>query len=299
MFETGHEGIRMAGAATLDCKPSSPPAQVLMRHERAEPMSCEVAGDGAVLFSARAPDKLTFNEDSAAVIPVDETSGVLVVADGLGGERAGHEASALAVRTLIDAVRASTADRDSTRLRAAILDGIESANRLILELGIGAATTIAVVEINDGYVRPYHVGDSMILVVGGLGKVKLLTVSHAPVAMAVEAGLLDEFEAMHHDERHVVSNVVGSSDMRIEIGPPLKLAPRDTVVLASDGLSDNLHLDEIIARIRKGKLAQSMETLVAEADRRMQSPLPGQPHKPDDLTVIAYRRRRAKPQAGR
>ena len=131
----------------------------------------------------------------------------------------------------------------------------------------------------------------MILVVGGKGKVKLLTVSHAPVAMAVEAGLLDAVEAMHHDERHLVSNVVGSTEMRIEIGPPLKLAPRDTVVLASDGLSDNLHLDEIIARIRKGKLTQSMSQLVAEADQRMQTPLPGCPHKPDDLTVIAYRRK--------
>ncbi|MCA9077032.1 MAG: serine/threonine-protein phosphatase [Planctomycetaceae bacterium] len=268
-----------------------PSAQVLTRHEWTEPTSCAVAAGEAALFSARAPDKLTYNEDSAAVIPVNETSGVLVVADGLGGERAGHEASALAVRTLIETVRAFAVDGESTQLRAAILDGIETANRLILDLGIGAATTIAVVEINDGKARPYHVGDSMILVVGGKGKVKLLTVSHAPVAMAVEAGLLDAVEAMHHDERHLVSNVVGSTEMRIEIGPPLKLAPRDTVVLASDGLSDNLHLDEIIARIRKGKLTQSMSQLVAEADQRMQTPLPGCPHKPDDLTVIAYRRK--------
>ncbi len=283
----------MAGAATLECNPSSPPAQILMRHEWTEPISCSVAGGDTALFSARSPDKLTSNEDSAAVIPIDETSGVLVVADGLGGERAGQEASALAVRSIVHSVREMTADGDPSRLRLAILDGIESANQLILEMGIGAATTMSVVEINQGCVRPYHVGDSMILVAGGLGKIKLLTVSHGPVAMAVEAGLLDEFEAMHHDERHLVSNVVGSNEMRIEIGPSLKLAPRDTLVVASDGLSDNLHLDEIIARIRKGKLVQSMQTLVAEADRRMQKPLAGEPHKPDDLTVIAFRRRAA------
>ncbi len=287
----------MAGAATLEQTSTSPPAQLLMRHEWTEPMSCDVAAGEAALFSARSPDKLTDNEDSAAVIPVDETSGVLVVADGLGGERAGHEASALAVRTLVDAVRSAPIEGDPNRLRPAILDGIETANRLILDMGIGAATTIAVVEINEGHARPYHVGDSMILVVGGLGKVKLLTISHAPVAMAVEAGLLDEAEAMLHDERHVVSNVVGSSDMRIEIGTRLKLAPRDTIVLASDGLTDNLHLSEIIERIRKGKLTKSMETLVAAADQRMQTPQPECPHKPDDLTVIAYRRSRAKPQA--
>lgn len=284
----------MADTITPELMLQSPSAQLLTRHEWTEPMSCTVAAGEAVVFSARAPDKLTYNEDSAAVIPVNDTSGILVVADGLGGERAGHEASALAMRTLMETVRASTGDRDATQLRAAILDGIETANRLILDMGIGAATTIAVVEINEGHVRPYHVGDSMILVVGGLGKLKLLTVSHAPVAMAVEAGLLDAAEAMHHDERHIVSNVVGSSTMRIEIGPPLKLAPRDTVLIASDGLSDNLHMEEVIARIRKGPLTRAMSKLVAAADQRMRTPQPGLPHKPDDLTVIAYRRHRKK-----
>ncbi|MCA9109538.1 MAG: serine/threonine-protein phosphatase [Planctomycetaceae bacterium] len=287
----------MAGAATLEDPSLSLPAHLLMQHERTEPMSCAVAAGKAVLFSARSPDKLTSNEDSAAVIPVDETSGVLVVADGLGGERAGQDASSLAVRTLVDAVRSAPQEGDVNRLRPAILDGIETANRLILEMGVGAATTIAVVEILDGHVRPYHVGDSMILVVGGRGKVKLLTISHAPVAMAVEAGLIDEVEAMHHDERHLVSNVVGSTDMRIEIGTRIKLAPQDTVVLASDGLTDNLHLSEIIERIRKGKLMKSMDALVAAADERMQTLQPGHPHKPDDLTVIAYRRSRAKRQS--
>ena len=77
-----------------------------------------------------------------------------------------------------------------------------------------------------------------VLVTGGLGKIKLLTVSHSPVGMALESGLLDEAEAMHHEERHIVSNVVGSAGMRIEIGAKRKLAPRDTVLLASDGLAE-------------------------------------------------------------
>ncbi len=57
---------------------------------------------------------------------------------------------------------------------------------------------------------------------------------------------------MHHEERHLVSNVVGTDDMRIELGPPLKLARYDTVLLASDGLLDNLYTDEIVELIRKG-----------------------------------------------
>ena len=273
---------------------SSQTVQLLVNHERSEPVCCPAAGGEAVLFSARSPDKQTVNEDAAAVVPVNETSAVLIVADGLGGERAGHEASSLAVHTVARAVRAASGRVGETDLRAAILDGIETANAAILQLGIGAATTLAVVEIRNGEVRPYHVGDSMILVTGGLGKLKLLTVSHAPVAMAVESGLLDEQEAMHHEERHVVSNVVGSAEMRIEIGAKLKLAPRDTVLLASDGLADNLHTEEIIARIRKGPLQAGVARLADDAHARMAAPADGIPHKPDDLTMIGFRLLRKK-----
>ena len=119
------------------------------------------------------------------------------------------------------------------------------------------------------------------------------TVSHSPVGFAIEYGLLDESEAMHHEERHLVSNVVGSDDMRIELGPPLKLARYDTVLLASDGLLDNLYTDEIVELIRKGPLPKSLASLVKVAQQRMENPIEGVPCKPDDMTVVALR------QAGR
>lgn len=262
--------------------------RLLVNDERGVVTLFPVAGGEAVLFSARSPDKLTVNEDAAALIPVDASTCVLVVADGLGGERAGQEASSLAVKTIARIVR-EAAEQGEHSLRAAILDAIETANEAILQLGLGAATTLAVAEITEGEVRPYHVGDSMILVTGGLGKIKLLTVSHAPVAMAVESGMMDEHEAMHHEHRHIVSNVVGSESMRIEIGAKLKLAPRDTLILASDGLSDNLHTGEIITRIRKGPLEASISGLIDDVNERMRQPVDGIPHKPDDLTLIAFR----------
>ena len=148
---------------------------------------------------------------------------------------------------------------------------------------------MVIAEFSGIHVRPYHVGDSMILVVGGRGKVKLQNIPHSPVGYGVEAGLLDEAEAMHHDQRHLVSNVVGSPDMRIEIGPPLELAPRDTLILASDGLSDNLHVEEIIERLRRGSLEQVSERLISDALARMQSPAEGRPSKADDLTLVSFR----------
>lgn len=246
-----------------------------------------VCGGLAVVSSRRSPIKETPNEDAAAVIPVNGQCGLLVVADGVGGVRSGDMAARLAVESLRDAVTDDLGDEFP--VRAAIVNGIEEANRRIMDTGLGAATTLAVLEVNGRDIRPYHVGDSTIVVVGGRGKVKWQTVSHSPVGFAVEAGVLDEEEAMHHEDRHVVSNVVGSAEMRIEIGPEIRLAPRDTVVLASDGLLDNLTIDEIIARVRKGRLDKAVRRLAVDSRRRMTCSEEGQPSKPDDTTIIAYR----------
>lgn len=241
----------------------------------------------AVVYSNRSPDKPTPNEDSAGVVDLGPRGAVLIVADGLGGLPDGEQAS----RTLVESIAASLLEyADETQPpRVGILDGIEHANEQLLLSGANAATTLAAVSIEGREVRPYHVGDSMILVVGQRGRVKLYTISHSPVGYAVEAGLLNQAEAMHHEDRHVVSNVVGSQEMRIEIGSRVTLAPRDTLLLASDGLFDNLHVEEIIEMIRKGPLEEAMHQLTTAAVDRMQHAREGLPSKPDDLTCILYR----------
>jgi len=243
-----------------------------------------LAGGTCVVFSAPSPEGGT-NQDAAAVIPVGVTSGVVAVADGLGGVRGGARAAERAVRSLADAIL----ERESgVPLRTAILDGFEAANRAVESLAVGATTLVALA-IEDGEVRPYHVGDSSVLLCGGRGKLKLLTVAHSPVGFAVEAGVLDEAEAMHHEERHIVSNVLGSPDMRIEMGARRQLAARDTVVLASDGLLDNLQTDEVVELARRGDPAEAARSLVQEARRRMLEPADGVPSKPDDLTLALFR----------
>jgi serine/threonine protein phosphatase PrpC len=262
-------------------------ATLVLDSDMGEPELYRLGAGCAVVFSARSPGKATPNEDAAALVPIDPGSSVLAVADGLGGSRAGEEAAALAVRCLTEALAPPV--RSSSLLRDAILNGFERANRAVREIGGGAATTLAVVEIQEDVVRPYHVGDSTILLMGQRGRVKLQTVSHSPVGFAVEAGVLDEAEALHHDERHVVSNVLGGPDMRIEIGPVLHLAAHDTLLLASDGLADNLHTEEIVECIRKGPLEAGGRRLAREAHRRMAGPSPQEPCKPDDLTFVAFR----------
>ncbi len=259
---------------------------IINRGEMKTPEVRPLAGGQVAVFSARSPVKQTDNEDAVAVIPAGDGRVILVVADGVGGQRAGAEAAQLALQALVDSVNGISA---GTGLRAAILDGLERANEAITALGVGAATTLAAVELVDSTIRPYHVGDSTILVVGQRGRIKLLTVSHSPVGYAVEAGLLDHREAIHHEDRHIVSNIVGSPEMRIEVGRTLKLQPRDTVLLGSDGLFDNLHLAEIVDLIRKGRMAHAAGTLAEQCRRRMQDPQPEHPCHPDDLTFLIYR----------
>jgi len=237
------------------------------------------------VYSNRSPLKDSDNEDSAAVIPMEGRSAIFVVADGVGGHRAGVEASGIAVEKIRQAIKSEP----DPHLRVAILNGFEAANRAVMDLGMGAATTLSVVEIQKGIFRFYHVGDSLMMVVGQRGKIKYQSIPHSPTGYAVEAGLMSEKEALEHEESHIVSNVVGSEDMRIEIGPKIKLSARDTLLLASDGLSDNLQTSEIVERIRKGKLEQGSQLLIKESSARMVNPVKDKPSKPDDLTFILFR----------
>jgi serine/threonine protein phosphatase PrpC len=252
----------------------------------------EVASSGAgdaVVFSSPCPGRDSANEDAAALIHLADDRTVLVLADGFGGHPAGAQAAEISIRTIEDYTRNRV--NGENNFRSAIVDGFEAANEAVRGLGVGAATTLAVVEIHDRKLRSYHVGDSAVVVVGQRGRIKMRSVAHSPVGYAVESGLIDEREAMNHEERHVVSNMVGSVEMRIEIGPVIDLAARDTVLMGSDGLWDNLMFDDIIERIRKGPLAAAAQRLVDDTSARMTDPPADQPSKPDDLTVIAFRLR--------
>jgi serine/threonine protein phosphatase PrpC len=264
--------------------------EVLLLDAAYEPqqVQTEVAGGTAVAYSCPDPDKETENEDSVAIVPYGPGAAVLVVADGAGGLPAGKRASLTAVTTLAQSLRAAM---DKTMLlRTAILNGIEAANEAVLGLANGSATTMTVITIEGLLARSYQIGDSEAIIVGQRGVVKLQTTAHSPTGFAVEAGFLDEREALHHEARHLVSNFLGTSDMRIDVGALVKLKPRDTVLVASDGLVDNVHVDEIVECIRIGPLGDAAERAVDLARRRMSAFRDGQPSKPDDLSLILFRK---------
>ncbi len=256
-------------------------------HEPDE-IETSVGGGSLVAFSCPAPDKDTPNEDSVAAIPYGPDAAVLVIADGAGGLPAGRRASRMAVRSLEDSLHAAMSE--TMLLRTAILNGIEAANQAVLSLANGSATTMTVVTIEGLLARTYQIGDSEAMVVGQRGRIKSQTMAHSPTGFAVEAGFLDQRAALHHEERHLVSNFIGTTDMHIDIGAEIRLSPRDTVLLASDGLTDNIHVHEITDIIRKGSQTIAMKSISSLARKRMSGESKHQPSKPDDLSVILFRK---------
>lgn len=269
----------------------SPDALVLSAGEETVQELMRIAGGAVAAWSAPRPGG-TRSEDALLVLPVGADSGVLAIADGMGGLPGGGTAAARAISALGAAVEAGLATGLS--LQSSILDGIGKANESVLSMGTGAATTLAVAELAAGLVRAYNVGDSEVMVFGQRGRLKLRTISHSPVGFALQAGLVDHEEALHHEDRHLVSNFVGSRDMRIEVGSTLRLGVMDTVVVCSDGLVDNLRLAEIADIMRCGPLDRRLETLAQRALARMSGTADpaadGQPSKPDDLSLLAFRR---------
>ncbi len=242
-------------------------------------------GDGHVgLLSRRSPAKDTVNEDAALALSLGDDAALLAVADGCGGMPAAAEAAARALDALGDAVADAP---DSGDLLSRALAGFDAANRAVRDLRVGAGATLVAAIVAGGDARVLHAGDSMALVTGQRGRVRLQIIPHSPTGYGVEAGLLTEHEALTHEERSTILNLVGAENMRVEIGHPIRLAPRDTLLLASDGLADNLFADEIVAAIRSGPLDRALDSLAALADDRMRSG--GEIGHPDDLTLVAYR----------
>lgn len=260
-----------------------------VREDMATPRAFEVPGGEACVLSRRCPGKETPNEDAAGLFTLGTSATVLVVADGAGGLRGGEVASDIALKEI--AAELESVVNEGRSVREAVLNGIEAANRSVRDLGIGAATTLVVAEIENGQLRTYHAGDSGVLVTGQRGRIKLSTTAHSPTGYALEAGVIDEEEALLHEERHLVSNVIGTPDMHIELGPTLALAPRDTTLLATDGLLDNLRTDELVDVIRTGPLVAGAERLASRATARMSGDEGHALCKPDDLTLVLYRPR--------
>ena len=252
---------------------------VLCGQDLVEPQSVDLDSGQAVVFSRPHAGKCGANEDALGVVEGADGQICLAVADGVGGLPRGLEAATLVIDLL---AKASPSKETSLESR------LQTANQTLLVQLPNAATTVSVTEIADSTLSNCHAGDSTTLVVGQRGRIKLKTQAHSPVGIK-EANGLNEKEALFHPQRHLLNNMMGDPALWLEKQDTLELASRDTVLLGTDGLWDNLFLSEIVELIRVGELFASAQKLVETVIQRMDHPVRGLPSKPDDVSFILYR----------
>ena len=184
----------------------------------------------------------------ASVSPVGNLPNLFIVADGMGGHKAGDFASRFAV----NAVRESIGASQETNPIKLIRDAIELANRGILresdehEEMRGMGTTIVVTTIIDRYAYTANVGDSRLYLLGDT--LKQITKDHSLVEEMVRLGEITEAEARNHPDKNIITRAVGATpNVDIDFFD-YKVEPGGMILMCSDGLS-NMVEDEDIRRI--------------------------------------------------
>jgi parallel beta-helix repeat protein len=182
----------------------------------------------------------------------DESRGIFLVVDGVGGHAAGEVAAELAVRTIQETLDVSSGDIEN-RIRHAIT---EANNRIYQSAaanreweGMACVLTLAVVE--HGRVTVGHVGDSRLYLLWN-GSLRKITSDHSVVGQQEERGELDELAAMRHPRRNEILRDIGSqprdlSDPDFIQVKSLPFRADAALLLCTDGLSDTLTAAEINA----------------------------------------------------
>lgn len=225
--------------------------------------------------------KRPHNEDSTGS---DPRLGLAILADGMGGYKAGEVASAIAVTSIMAAVRTglpklgqNQADAKTGYHRQSLLlkQAIDVANRNIFDIARsepscrGMGTTVVVLLLQDERLSVAHVGDSRLYRLRG-EQLQQITSDHSLIQELVSRGLYTSEQALATTPRNLVTRALGiESTVDIDILEE-RVRDGDLYLLCSDGLNDMVSDEEI--RLTLGKysanLAQSARELVRLANRK-------------------------------
>ncbi|CQR25356.1 serine/threonine protein phosphatase [Streptococcus varani] len=173
---------------------------------------------------------------------------LIVLADGMGGHRAGHIASEMTA-TDLGASWVDTQLNTLNEVREWMIAVLEEENKKIYELGQteeykGMGTTLEAVVIIEQQMIYAHVGDSRIALIRD-GEYTQLTSDHSLVSALVRAGQLSEEEARRHPQKNIITQSIGQHDP-VEPDIALKtLEPGDYVLINSDGLTNMVSKEDI------------------------------------------------------
>jgi protein phosphatase len=236
------------------------------------------------------------NEDA---LLVDDELGLYVVADGMGGHRAGDVASQLVVETLRDFVKRHLngesdtqfpeADQTLSREANRILSGIKLTNKVVHELSQsknlyrGMGSTVSVLYLNERTLVAANVGDSPIYLVHQ-GKIEVLSVPHT--VMAEHAAINpDSTNQLGEEYRHMLTRAMGAEETVKADICEIPCFKGDVFVISSDGLSDCVSPEEVLEVVENNSSEAACQSLVNMANERGGN---------DNVTVIVLKIVKAK-----
>ena len=209
------------------------------------------------------------NEDSfeitAFTISEDDDTPVLlaIIADGIGGHKAGEIASKIAVATIISSVAESDGTDPLWILKSALLEANHSitSEAETDDSRKGMGSTVACALVIDSALYIATLGDSRLYLVRD-NVIQQLNIDHTWVQEALEVGVINSKEARNHPHRHLIRSYLGSSDpihpdLRLymdseenheqaKANQGLPLVPGDQVLICTDGLTDLVDDEEIL-----------------------------------------------------
>lgn len=192
---------------------------------------------------------------------------LFIVADGMGGHKAGEFASKFTVETIVESVRTNE-QKEPVRI---IEEAIQTANRELIqkarqdETMAGMGTTVVVVTVIGDKAFVANVGDSRMYVIGK--EISQVTRDHSLVEEMVRMGELAKDAAKDHPDKNIITRAVGAAqDVDVDFFE-VELYPQDYILMCSDGLT-NMVEDEDIRRIVQSQrdVAERVEKLVETAN---------------------------------
>jgi serine/threonine protein phosphatase PrpC len=235
-----------------------------------------------VIESAGLSDTGKKRKDNQDTLLVDDGLGLYIVADGMGGHRAGEVASRLVVESLRGHIQrcrdgkaeVETEPADTTLSAEAnrVRTGILLSNRVVHDAANGSkeyrgmGTTVAALFFDDRTLVAANVGDSPIFLVHK-GRLERLSVPHTVVAES-EAANLFGLEQLGAEFSHVLTRAMGVKETVEANICEVPCFTGDILVICSDGLTDMVSTEEILASVTRLSPEESCRELVDLANDR-------------------------------
>lgn len=202
------------------------------------------------------------NED---VVASDAEIGLVVLADGMGGYKAGEVASEIAVLTIVAELKEAMLELDAgqvdpvTEMQAEsllVVDAVRKANASIYQVSqnepqcAGMGTTLVMGLFTNDKVLVGHIGDSRMYRLRDEDLAQL-TEDHSLLQEQLKSGLITPEQAKTSANRNLVTRALGvDPDVELELHE-YDVEVGDIYLLCSDGLTDMVEDEDILATLRK------------------------------------------------